>query len=95
MIIRGIVYISIIEVLKEAHTFEALGIPYDVRRIDEDVDKISQKIYSSFKPYIYNSYCMILSPDYIMNYIVENTKMLLLVTISESKQRGLPQMDEK
>ena len=65
----------------------SLNIPYRIEDLDKDVENISTQVYNSIKLDIYRSYGLIFSSGYVMTYIVENTKTILLQEVMEQQKR--------
>ena len=76
-----------LEVKKLMQNYISLNIPYRIEDLDKDVENISTQVYNSIKLDIYRSYGLIFSSGYIMTYIVENTKTILLQEVMEQQKR--------
>ena len=76
-----------LEVKKLMQNYISLNIPYRIEDLDKDVENISTQVYNSIKLDIYTSYGLIFSSGYIMTYIVENTKTILLQEVMEQQKR--------
>lgn len=76
-----------LEVKKLMQNYISLNIPYRIEDLDKDVENISTQVYNSIKLDIYRSYGLIFSSGYVMTYIVENTKTILLQEVMEQQKR--------
>lgn len=76
-----------LEVKKLMQNYISLNIPYRIEDLDKDVENISTQVYNSIKLDIYRSYGLIFSSGYVMTYIVENTKTILLQEVMEHQKR--------
>lgn len=76
-----------LEVKKLMQNYVSLNIPYRIEDLDKDVENISSQVYNSIKLDIYKSNGLVFSSAYIMTYIVENTKTILLQELMEQQKR--------
>lgn len=76
-----------LEVKKLMQNYVSLNIPYRIEDLDKDVENISIQVYNSIKLDIYESNGLVFSSGYIMRYIVENTKTILLQELMEHQKR--------
>lgn len=76
-----------LEVKKLMQNYVSLNIPYRIEDLDKDVENISSQVYNSIKLDIYKSNGLVFSSAYIMTYIVENTKTILLQEVMEQQKR--------
>ena len=81
-----------LESSKIMQSYISLDIPYDITKLDEDVEAVSSKVYSALKKNIYNSNNIIITNEYLMSYIVENAKVILLENFT-SRQRKINQLN--
>lgn len=75
-----------LEVAKLIQSYRSLDMLYKIENLDRDVKDISSRVYESIKLNTYSSNNMIFSTDYVMTYIIENTKALLLKEIMDMQK---------
>ena len=80
-----------LESSKIMQSYVSLDIPYDITKLDEDVEDVSNKVYSALKKNIYSSKNIIITNEYLMSYIIENTKVILLEEFT-TRQRKVNQL---
>lgn len=76
-----------IEIINMAKNLTTLNQRYDVKNMDKDISNISTKVYKSFKSDIYDSNEVILTAEYLMEYIISYTTSELIKLASELNGR--------
>ena len=76
-----------LEVKKIMQNYVSLNIPYRIEDLDKDGENISIQVYNSINLDIYKSSGLVFSSGYVMTYIVENTKTILLQELMEHQKR--------
>lgn len=66
----------------EIQPVQALGEKYDIRTIDNGVQRISDAVYQGLEPFIFTTQYIIRS-DYILSYIITRTRMYFISSILE------------
>lgn len=75
-----------LEVSKLFQGLSSINIQYDVLKLDEDVEHISTMVFESLKKDTLKINTSIINEEYIMKFIVDNTRLLMLFNIMEMKK---------
>lgn len=65
------------------NTFIHLGQVYNIQNLDDDIQKISQKVYAALKSDLYSNTEILLDDEYIMTYIIDETTIVFLAFVKE------------
>jgi len=65
------------------NTFIHLGQVYNIQNLDDDIQKISKKVYAALKSDLYSNTEILLDDEYIMTYIIDETTIVFLAFVKE------------
>lgn len=82
-LITLILEIISLEVANLIQSYVTIKKDYDFLKFDSDIDIISKTVFESIRPEIYAIDDSILTEEYLMKYIVQNTKVILLDSIGK------------
>lgn len=85
-VIRALINNSVEDVLQP---YTQLNKKYEVMKIDEDIVKVSTRVYSSISDYVLTSGGLMLMNEYIMDFIITEVRLALVDKVTEFNNRIL------
>lgn len=78
-IIRSLIDNSVSDLLQP---YRSLNTKYDMTKLDNNIGEIANRVYSALSPTILTGDAMVVTPDYLMDLIITETRIRLLNVVT-------------